>query len=166
MPKSFNSRDFKKCLGSFASGVTVVTTLNDEKKPTGITVSSFASVSLSPPLVLFSLNKEASLYPCFMKAPFFGVNILNGQQRAISQHYAFSESQPWEFISYQLSEHNVPHITESIGFLECERHFMYDGGDHTIIVGKVLDVQSKADKKPLLYFRGEYFELGQSITGE
>ncbi len=163
---SFNSREFRNCLGAFATGVTVITTHDAAQSPCGITVNSFSSVSLSPPLILFSVGKDAYYYEAFTKAAYFGVNILSEKQRNLSVSFARSLEQPWDEVSYQLAAHGSPKFNDNHSFMECERYAVYDGGDHSIILGKVLAIESENEGFPLLYYRGEYHTIGHAQNGD
>lgn len=159
---SFNSRDFRNCLGTFATGVTVATTLDGEK-PCGVTINSFSSLSLKPPLVLFCLAKDAYYYQAFTKAKYFGVNILSESQQFISESFARSAGQPWDEVTFTSAKNGSPYFSGAHGFMECELHAVHDGGDHSIIVGKVLHVEHDETCYPLLYYRGGYRTIGHQL---
>ena len=160
---SFNSREFRNCLGSFATGVSVISAYNQEKEPCGVTVNSFSSVSLSPPLILFCLGKDTYHHDSFINTDYFGVNILSERQRSISQAFARSIAQPWDEVSYKNSTYGSPCFKDNHGFMECERYAVYDGGDHSIILGKVLHLETGKSDFPLLYYQGKYHNIGHSI---
>lgn len=151
---------FKECLGCFATGVAVVTTLFNEK-PYGVTVNSFASVSLHPPLVLFSLDKHSYCYPFFRKAKYFAVNLLQEKQQHLSVLFSskLSSHERWEKICYQSYMTGCPVFEEVVAYLECRVVNLYPGGDHSIFIGKVLDGKRLSHDAPLLYYQGEYNRL-------
>lgn len=152
----FNERDFKDCAGSFATGVTVVTTLNDKAKPVGITINSFASLSLHPPLVLFCLDKASKKISHFMNEKHFAINILSENQEAISRHFSLSGHR-WEDVDFSSGSTNCPILPGILAYIECQKETVYEGGDHFIFIGKVLNLKRCLnDGKPLLYYQGRY----------
>jgi flavin reductase (DIM6/NTAB) family NADH-FMN oxidoreductase RutF len=151
---------FKEALGSFATGVTVVSTLDRRQQPCGITINAFASVSLEPPLVLFNLAKSSACHSIFRKAKHFTVNILAEDQHAISQIFAFAKEDKWKGVPFSEGKNKCPVLTGAVTYIECDMFKQYKGGDHTILVGKVTYVQKQSTKKPLLYYRGQYSNVG------
>lgn len=156
------SEQFKQVLGCFATGVTVVTSMYEDK-PCGVTVNSFSSVSLDPPLVLFNLAKTASSYPLISGSPVFTINILAEDQIHLSQHFAFTKTHIWKDIAYDAGKNHCPVLKGAIAVIECDAYRQYEGGDHTIFVGKVTHLQKNSDKKPLLYFRGKYSNVNDIV---
>jgi flavin reductase (DIM6/NTAB) family NADH-FMN oxidoreductase RutF len=149
---------FKASLGSFPTGVTVITT-TDGIEHYGITISSFSSLSLSPPLVLFSLNKSSYYHNSFTQCEHFAINILSDSQAAISSHFAQHQEGRWSNIKHKYNQHQCALIDNSTAQLECQRYKVYDGGDHSIIIGKVEHATLDESKTPLLYFKGKYPKL-------
>ncbi len=147
---------FKQCLGSFATGVTVITVLGPKKEPYGITVNAFASLSLDPPLVLFNLANSASCYKIFRKAKHFTVNILAEDQLPLSQIFAFAKDNKWQGIEFSKGKNQSPVLAGTLAYLECKMFKQYKGGDHTILIGKVTNLHKQPEKKPLLYYCGQY----------
>ena len=160
---SFNSREFRNCLGAFATGVTVVTAADAQNEPFAITINSFSSVSLEPPLILFCIDKSAFYYQSFLDAAYFGINILSEQQRKYSDAFAKSSAQPWDEVSYTLAKKGSPQFKDNHGFMECTMHATHDAGDHTIVVGKVLNLEHNEKGFPLLYYRGKYHTMGHPL---
>lgn len=160
---AFNSRDFRNSLGAFATGVTVMTACDSKHEPFGITVNSFSSVSLEPPLILFCIDKSAFFYEAFLNIEYFGVNILSEGQRKLSNAFAKSSAQPWDEVSYQLTKHASPQFSESHGFMECQLEATHDAGDHTIIVGRVVQLDPGKKGFPLLYYKGKYHTIGHEL---
>jgi flavin reductase (DIM6/NTAB) family NADH-FMN oxidoreductase RutF len=150
--------EFRRALGQFASGVTVVTMKDQDGKPQGITVSAFASVSLDPPLVLVSIDKRASLHDSFTEGSAFAVNILAEDQELISRRFASKEEDRFAGVGFSLGANGAPLLTGALTSLECHVVHAYPGGDHTIFVGEV-DATLVAEGKPLAYFRGGYSQL-------
>lgn len=153
-----DERAFRKALGCFATGVTVVTTADRDGKPVGVTVSAFSSLSLEPPLVLFCLDKRNRSLDAF-KGGHFAINILREDQREISIVFASRLDDKWAGIAHSIGAHGVPLIENSLARLECSLHELIEGGDHLIVVGKVERLDYQTGGQPLLYFRGAYANL-------
>ncbi len=152
----FDSLDFRDALGRFATGVTVVTTLDRWERPRGITVNSFTSVSLEPPLVLFCLERTAQSAEAFSAAGHFAVNVLRREQEPLSVRFAGTAPDKWEGIAYERWSSGVPILSGCLANLECAREAIYEGGDHIILLGRVLDLRCEREGEPLLYYRGGY----------
>ena len=152
---SVTQEEFRAALGSFASGVTVVTTKDSRGKLLGITVSAFCSVSLSPPMVLICIEKTAGSHYAFEESNVFIVNILREGSAAMSERFASLHEDKFTGIDFKRGIEGVPIIDDALAVLECHVKFAYHGGDHSIFVGEVENV--KVDNgQPLLYFRGRY----------
>jgi flavin reductase (DIM6/NTAB) family NADH-FMN oxidoreductase RutF len=150
-----NRDEFRAALGRFVSGVTVVTTLSNDNRPAGITVSAFSSVSLEPPLVLVCIDKRASLHNHLSEGSHFAVNILGDHQQEISKRFASRDENRFEGARYREGLNGAPLLEDALAYIECRVVHAYPGGDHTILVGEV-ESTSVADHKPLAYFRGNY----------
>ncbi|HET7874842.1 MAG TPA: flavin reductase family protein [Methylomirabilota bacterium] len=160
------SDEFRRVLGHFPSGVTVVTTWDAEGRPTGLTASSFTSVSLTPPLVLVCVAHSAQSYPALAASATFAINILSRAQEAISRRFAVPPGSPdgsekFAGLDYRPGALGLPILKDALAELECTVIHAYPGGDHTIFVGRVeaADCRGDAGLEPLLYFRGEYRRL-------
>lgn len=151
----FDSRTFRNALGCFATGVAVITTQRQDGAPEGITVNSFSSLSLDPPLVMFSLDRKARCADCFAGAEKYAVHILAIDQAEISRTFATKGGPDWSGVRWQPGVTGCPIIAGALATLECEVHARHDGGDHVIMIGRVVQLQY-ADGDPLLYFRGQY----------
>jgi len=151
---------FREALGHYASGITVITSLI-EGEPIGFTCQSFYSVSMSPPLVSFSVMSCSASYPGIRQAGRFAVNILSGEQVGISNQFARKGTDKWRGVDWQLSPLGNPVIAGSLHWLDCEIHAEHAAGDHLIVIGEVkaLRRQSAAAAQPLLYFKGQYCNL-------
>ena len=156
MPVSNN--EFRTAMSRFVSGVTVVTTLGADNRPAGITVSSFASVSLEPPMVLVCINKRASLHDHLTEGRYFAVNILAEDQQDVSRLFASKDEERFDESRYRWGTSGAPLLDGALAYIECRVVHAYPGGDHTIIVGEV-ESTSVADHKPLAYYRGGYARL-------
>ncbi|MFY9556183.1 MAG: flavin reductase family protein [Blastocatellia bacterium] len=150
--------EFRTALSRFVSGVTVVTALDSDKRPAGITVSAFSSVSLEPPLVLACIDKNASLHGCLPEGSHFAVNILAADQEHVSRRFASKDEERFDGAGYKQGVSGAPLLDGALAHIECRVVHAYPGGDHTIIVGEV-ESTSVGDHKPLAYYRGGYAEL-------
>jgi flavin reductase (DIM6/NTAB) family NADH-FMN oxidoreductase RutF len=152
---------FKQALGSWASGVTVVTTRVDQRVH-GITVSSFTSLSLDPLLVLVCLHRDSTLIPMVRESGRYAVSVLAADQEAVSNRFATPGREPVprfeEVASFELST-GCPLIEGSVAHLDCEVKDLADGGDHLMAIGRVVDARTDPEKQPLLYFRRGYRSL-------
>jgi flavin reductase (DIM6/NTAB) family NADH-FMN oxidoreductase RutF len=151
-------RTLRDALGCFATGVTVVTCLRDGE-PAGLTVNSFTSVSLEPPLLLVCIRKDASSAGALTAASHFAINVLQTGQQPASIRFATRDEDRFGATPWACGEAGAPILHESLGVFECERFAVYDGGDHHILVGKVEKASFDAKLDPLLYFRGRYRRL-------
>src|SRR5919112_2256799 len=152
-------RTLRDALGCFATGVTVVTFFDDEGQPFGLTANSFTSVSLDPPLLLVCLHKEAASAPALLNAPRFAVNVLQTGQQPASIRFSTRQEDRFGANDWSRGESGAPVLHESLGVFECERYAVYDGGDHHILVGRVVKASFNPELDPLLYFRGRYRRL-------
>jgi flavin reductase (DIM6/NTAB) family NADH-FMN oxidoreductase RutF len=151
MTPSISSHAFRDALAQFASGVTVVTA-NGASGPSGFTATGFASVSLAPPLVLVCVRRGASSHSDVVGAAHFAVNILEERQAWIAQQFARSATDRFEGIPLARPENaRAPLIEGALAQIQCHNHERHDGGDHTILIGEVVDV-SIGTGRPLLHF--------------
>lgn len=150
---------FRSAMGQFPTGVAVISTLDGEGRPYGITVSSFASLSLEPPLVQWSLRRNAFSYKLFSEARHFAVNVLSDDQEAESRRFCASEDR---FAGAACEEglFGLPLLQGALARIECERVNEYAGGDHAVFVGHVLRVRHWP-KRPLLHWQGKYHRLSR-----
>jgi len=145
-------REFRNALGQFATGVTVVTTMADDAKPVGVTASSFNSVSLDPPLVLWSLAKSSNSMPVFQNSGGFNVHILASHQDALSNKFARPSETKFDDVEWDSCEAGNPVLPEYAALFRCETQYQYEGGDHVIFVGKVVEYETH--NYPVLVFHG------------
>lgn len=146
---------FRRVLSHFAAGVTVVTTVDRERRPHGLTATAFTSVSLEPPLVLVCVDKKAETYPQFEPAGIFAVNFLSLEQREISQRFAKHGGDKFNGLGWRPGVLGAPLLDDTIGHVECRIRNWYEGGDHTIMVGEI-ESAAALDGEPLLHFRQAY----------
>jgi 3-hydroxy-9,10-secoandrosta-1,3,5(10)-triene-9,17-dione monooxygenase reductase component len=154
-----DTRDYRRALGVFPTGITVVTSRGLDGSLAGVTVNSFASVSLDPPLVLWSLAVSAGSNQVFQVADHFAVHVLAQHQREISQRFARTASDKFEGMAVVDGIGGVPLIDDVAARFECKVKFRYSGGDHTIFVGEVLRYQYDG-VAPLVYHHGNYASVG------
>ncbi|MFC7394133.1 flavin reductase family protein [Scopulibacillus cellulosilyticus] len=156
-----DQRQFRDISGSFATGVTVITTKSECGHPIGMTANSFTSLSLNPPLILFNIAKSSSLYDAFMKSNIFAVNILSAEQENLSRQFSKKNIDRFEGIGYEEDVTGSPILKDVLGYFDCVVKSRYDGGDHTIIIGETKNGAVK-DGDPLIFYRGKYARLESS----
>jgi len=149
---------FRQLLGRFATGVTILTTTTTNGDPIGMTASSVASVSLDPPLVLVSVDRQNDMHGALGAATHFALNVLSAEQEALSRRFAEVEHHRFEGVAHHPSPLGVPLIDGALAYIECLRQQAVPAGDHTVFFGLVLR-GSVTDLRPLLYYRGGYAGL-------
>lgn len=154
--------EFRNALGQFATGVTIVTTMDSNGTPVGVTASSFNSVSLDPPLVLWSLAKTASSMPTYKKSGGFNVHVLASHQSDLSNQFAQQTEDKFEDVKWSPCEKGFPILPEYAALFRCKTHFQYEGGDHIIFVGEVIDYQTH-DVPVLVFHGGRYADAKQKL---
>lgn len=156
--RSFTSRDMRTVLGSFASGVTVVTAI-DDAEPLGFTCQSFASLSLDPPLVALCPALTSATWPRIREIGRFCVNVLAEDQEALSGRFAHSGTGKYDGLRWSPAPSGAPVLDGAAAWVDCTLWAEYDGGDHTVVIGKVRDLSTRPDHPPLLFYRGAYRHL-------
>lgn len=156
MTKEFDAKNFRRALGQFPTGVTVVTTLDKDGNPIGVTASSFNSVSMDPPLVLWSVAKNAYSAKIFETTEHFVINVLAESQTAISNACARQGEDKFANLQYKEGVGGCPILADTSAFFECKTWQLYDGGDHIIVVGEVMNYESNQELKPLVFACGSY----------
>lgn len=156
---SIDGRELRNALGRFATGVCVVTTLNEKGEAIGMTANSFSSVSLDPPLVLWCLQDGSDVYDSFANPRSFAINVLAREQMDLSNLYAKKGDHLMLPEHYRLGVNGAPVLRDALVTFECDLHATHDGGDHLIIVGRVENLESLPAGDPLLFFSGAYREL-------
>ena len=158
---SIDSKLFRNVMGTFATGVTVVTTQDDEKIPYAVTVSSFTSVSLDPPLVLVCLDNQLASLEAFLKSGRFAINILAHDQENFSNLSARRGSDRSECLT-AVGSTGLPVMENPLALIECRLKKTFPGGDHKILLGEVVHLSlgpSLEESQPLLFYRGRYADL-------
>lgn len=156
-----DAKHFRDTLGCFATGVTIITTVDSEGGPVGLTANSFSSLSLDPPLVLFCLDRNVVSFPAFHSNRHFAVNILGADQEDMSRRFAQSGPEKWNGVAFETWDTGCPILAGCIATLECNIDSIYEGGDHVIIVGEVVRI-ANGGGTPLAFFRGRYGTLASS----
>ncbi len=157
MSKDEHARALRDSLGCYATGVTVVTTMTPDG-PLGMTANSFASVSLDPPLVLWSPARKSARFPAFEAADHFAIHVLAEDQQPIASAFAASGLEPFSDLEFTKGLGDVPLLKGCAARFECVQSAGHDGGDHLILVGEVKEFQG-SQLRPLLYHRGDYAQL-------
>jgi len=152
---TFDPRAFRRALGNFATGVTVVTAADASGRKVGVTANSFNSVSLDPPLVLWSIDKRSSSHGVFEEASHFAVNVLAADQIDLSNNFARPKDDRFAEIAYEPGEGGAPVFADCAARFHCEKYQQVDGGDHWIMIGKVVAFDDFG-RSPLLYHQGAY----------
>jgi flavin reductase (DIM6/NTAB) family NADH-FMN oxidoreductase RutF len=165
MAPTFDGRGLRHALGLYTTGVTIITARTPDHQHTGVTVNSFTSVSLDPPLVLFCLSNWSSLLEAFQNADHFAVHVLAKGQQELSNRFAKPSLNTWEGVKYRESEHGCALLTGVLGSLECARRAVYPGGDHLIVIGEVLRFDVSAAAEPLVFYQGSYGTFTRDQSG-
>ena len=155
-----DTRALRDAFGCFATGITVVTTVDERGEKYGVTANSFTSLSLEPPLCLFCLDNKALSFTAFQEARHFAVNVLAQEQEALSSNFARSNADKWNGVAYETWATGAPILPGCLANLECDVEATHEGGDHVIIVGRVRDMTYRdGNCRPLLYYKGRYNAL-------
>lgn len=161
--KNLDSKDFRSALGSFATGVTIVTTVAPDGTDVGMTANSFNSVSMDPPLVLWSIGKNALSQPAFATAGHFAVHILAADQQSLSDRFARRGEDKFAGLDLERGPGDVPLLGGCAARFKCRTAYRYEGGDHDIIVGEVLEFDH-FEKHPLVFHRGRYSAVAPAAS--
>lgn len=156
---SFDTRAFRQALGCFPTGVAVVTTSGPDSDHRGITVNSFTSVSLDPPLVLWCIDRKSDRFPAFTKAKAYTISLLGTVHEAVSSRLAKQGAHSLEGIDLIETKLGPPALADALAFFECESEAVHQGGDHAILVGRVLRFAKLEAGAPLVFFQGRYGAL-------
>jgi flavin reductase (DIM6/NTAB) family NADH-FMN oxidoreductase RutF len=157
--KTTVSRDeFRRACGRFATGVSIASVMDYAGTPHGLTVSSFTSVSLEPPLVLICLGHEVTNIEEFRRAPYFGISVLGEEQRPISERFAQKGHDRFDGVGWRRGETGVPLLTAALATMECAAHQRFSVGDHDIFVGQLVNT-SVREGAPLIYYASRYGKL-------
>ena len=149
-------RMFRNALGRFATGITVVTTRTPDGKLEGMTANSFSAVSLSPPLILWSIKNEAASLPAFLAAGAFAINVLNQEQSELSHHFATPHVDKFEGVPHDRGRMGCPLLRDTLAQFECSLEQSVPAGDHQILLGRVVHASYDDAQAPLLFTGGRY----------
>jgi len=149
---------FRAVLGRLASGVSIVTTRSADGRDHGMTVSALSSLSLDPPLILLCVDRTATMHPHLLTAPHFAVSMLTLDQEGLSRRFSASRDDRFNGVATTRDQSGCALIDDALAHLECNAWAQYEGGDHTIFIGRVLRAAAR-DAAPLLYYRGAYTRL-------
>ena len=160
-----DSKEFRNALGQFATGVTVITSIDAQNNPVGVTASSFNSVSIDPPLVLWSLAKNSGSLEAFQDSGCFCVHVLASTHQELSQKFASRGTDKFAEIEWQSGVGGAPLLNDFAAQFQCKTTYQYEGGDHVIFVGEVVDYQTR-DEQPLVFHKGSYATAKTKQTSE
>lgn len=155
----FDSRQLRDALGRFATGVCVVTAIDEEMGPIGMTVNSFSALSLEPPLVLWSIQKDSERFAIFNDTTGFGLSILSEEQSALSNRYAQKQNYHLEAGSFRIGRGGQAILRDCMCSFECRLWERVEGGDHIIQIGEVIDIHQRPHGRPLLFYGGQYRQI-------
>jgi flavin reductase (DIM6/NTAB) family NADH-FMN oxidoreductase RutF len=156
-PRGFSSAEFRAALGMFATGVTIVTARDADGNPVGITANSFNSVSLDPPLVLWSLARGAASMAVFEQGSHYAINILASGQRALAERFGRRSVNRFAGVSFSPGAGGAPVIEGAAAVFQCRNRSRYEEGDHVIFVGEVERCAHREGTQPLIFHGGRYF---------
>jgi flavin reductase (DIM6/NTAB) family NADH-FMN oxidoreductase RutF len=163
---TLNPAEFRKAMGCFATGVTIIT-LDLDGEVHGMTANAFASVSIDPLLVLVCVDHNTRTHAHMQAKKRFGINVLGEEQRAISEYYArpartHEHAEAEAGARFDRTKHGTPRLQGALAYLECRLHSSEEAGDHTIFIAEVEDVEVR-EGDPLLFFRGKYRKVGEDV---
>lgn len=156
-----DDRRLRNAFGQFPTGVAIITAVTATGERLGMTISSFSSLSLDPPLILFSIHRRANSLPAWQQVKSYAVNILHEAQEELSNRFATAKGDKWAGLTTRTGKTGVPLLPNAVVTLECEPHDRYDGGDHEIFVGRVIELHENMAKRgqPLVFSGGRYRQL-------
>jgi flavin reductase (DIM6/NTAB) family NADH-FMN oxidoreductase RutF len=154
---AFSAEEFRASLGQFATGVTIVTTRTPEGRLLGLTANSFNSVSLQPPLVLWSLARQSSSMPGFLQASHYAINVLAADQRLLAERFSRKGIDRFEGVAWRAGLTGAPVIDGAVAVFECSHRSQHDEGDHLIFVGEVQHCRRRIGAAPLVFHGGRFF---------
>jgi flavin reductase (DIM6/NTAB) family NADH-FMN oxidoreductase RutF len=156
-PPDFSTSQFRQALGMFATGVTIVTARTPEGELVGLTANSFNSVSLTPPLVLWSLARSAGSMAAFSAGSHYAINILGAEQQDLARQFAARDVDRYQCVAFSLGASGAPLLQGAVATFECFNRSRYEEGDHVIFVGEVERCDHRAGASPLLYHGGRFY---------
>jgi 3-hydroxy-9,10-secoandrosta-1,3,5(10)-triene-9,17-dione monooxygenase reductase component len=162
----FDAHEYRKSLGVFATGVAIATSTDSQGGPVGLTINSFTSVSLAPPLILWSLRNTSSSLPVFERSEYFAINILAADQHRLSRRFSSAIADKFNGVSISPSQDRIPLIEGCAAQFECIRRRYYEEGDHVVFIGEVIrHSRTGRPHEPLVFCDGAYKRLGELRVG-
>ncbi|MFQ6399045.1 3-hydroxy-9,10-secoandrosta-1,3,5(10)-triene-9,17-dione monooxygenase reductase subunit [Nocardia sp. KC 131] len=162
---AIDGRQFRNVLGQFATGITVITTFDGDSAPMGFACQSFAALSLEPPLVLFCPTKTSRSWAAIEQSGRFCVNVLAEEQQQLCARFGSREPDKFAEIGWRTSELELPLLDDALATIQCTVDSVVDGGDHYIVIGRVLALsESTTSGRPLLFYRGQYSAIEPDKT--
>lgn len=155
----FTPQELRKGFASFATGVTVITCLDQQSNHHGITISSFNTVSLDPPLILWSLNKRSRIMPYVDLGQRQLIHVLERSQEAMAMHFANVKENQFDAMKYQVSPSGLAKIDGCVAYYDCETVSIHEGGDHNIIIAKVVKLENHPQLHPLIFANSQFMGL-------
>ncbi|MEO5509213.1 MAG: flavin reductase family protein [Longimicrobiales bacterium] len=153
---SLDSPEFRRILGHWASGVAIVTTRTGQGRPCGLTANAISSLSLDPPLVLTCVERSADTHDCILETRSFAICVLDNTAERIARRFATDDiAEKFEGVAFHEEVTGAPVLDDALAWVDCELHAQFDGGDHSIFVGRVLRGDAR-EGEPLIYYRGGY----------
>ena len=153
----FDAKAFRNALGSYATGVTIITTKRPDGSYAGLTANSFNSVSLDPPLVLWSLSRAAASMPVFANGLHYAINVLAADQKTLAERFASRSADRWAGVEHSRGISDAPVLASTVATFECFSRSRYEEGDHVIFVGEVERCNHRSGVPPLLYHGGKFY---------
>jgi flavin reductase (DIM6/NTAB) family NADH-FMN oxidoreductase RutF len=157
LPPDFSAQEFRQALGMFATGVTIVTAREPDGSLVGLTANSFNSVSLTPPLVLWSLSQKAGSMAAFSRGAHYAINILAADQQALALQFATKDIDRYAGVQFVAGAHGAPLLEGAVAHFECFNRSQYEEGDHVIFVGEVERCSHRSGASPLLFHGGKFY---------
>ena len=161
---TFDTREFRTALGCFPTGVTLVIARTADGHPMAITVNSFASVSLDPPLILWCAHRNSHRFETFVNANVFTVSVLDAAHEEVSSRLAQPGEHRLDGIPLVTTESGAPALADALAVFECRREAVHDGGDHAVIMGRVVQFGFRYVGAPLIFFRGRYHPFSPAFS--
>ncbi|MBH1987789.1 MAG: flavin reductase family protein [Burkholderiales bacterium] len=156
-PAPFTQEEYRAALGQFATGVTIVTAQAPDGRLFGLTANSFNSVSLAPPLVLWSLSRQSSSMPGFLASTHYAINVLAADQRLLAERFSRKGIDRFEGVAWRAGLTGAPVIDGAVAVFECSHRSQHDEGDHVIFVGEVAHCRRRVGASPLVFHGGRFF---------
>jgi 4-hydroxyphenylacetate 3-hydroxylase, reductase component len=149
--------ELRRAFGHFPTGVTVITTTSADGRRVGITANSFCSLSLDPPLILWSIARSSNTFEAFRSASHFAVHVLHSGQANVARQFSMKDCDRFAGLDCGLCRSGAPRLPDFHAYFDCETHEALDGGDHVIVVGRVLEWEERAGD-PLVFYRGRFLD--------